>query len=174
MLPLETWDQLEPKPERFQSLTVTHWPSYSTWFPVLIILMRSLHGSVSVSWHSVCQVSFEAVMSLFIRSIFFLSFAVQVFICSVEIDQEGIPVFYTSSTQNWNLELNIPHLISAALFTTCGFYQMAVWALGKHRNYRKEFKDYPRSRKSIVPFLLWFYFEWFRRRKYPCIFAFFV
>ena len=165
MLPLETWDQLEPKPERFQSLTVTHWPSYSTWFPVLIILMRSLHGSVSVSWHSVCQVSCEALMSLFIRSI----------CCSsVYVFSWDRPVFYTSGTQNRNLELNIPHLISAALFTTCGFYQMAVWALGKHRNYRKEFKDYPRSRKSIVPFLLWFYCEWFQGRKYPCIFAFLV
>ena len=31
---------------------------------------------------------------------------------------------------------------------------MAVWAIGKHRNYRKEFKDYPKGRKAIVPFLL--------------------
>jgi very-long-chain enoyl-CoA reductase len=45
-------------------------------------------------------------------------------------------------------------MFSAVLFTVCGFYQMAVWALGKHRNYKKEFKDYPRSRTSIVPFLI--------------------
>jgi len=42
----------------------------------------------------------------------------------------------------------------AGLFTFAGFYQMAIWALGKHRNYKKEFSDYPKSRKSIIPFLL--------------------
>lgn len=42
----------------------------------------------------------------------------------------------------------------AALFTVAGFYQMAIWALGKHRNYKKEFSNYPRRRKAIVPFLL--------------------
>ena len=44
--------------------------------------------------------------------------------------------------------------LSAVLFTLFGFYQMAVWAIGKHRNYRKEFKDYRKGRKAIVPFLL--------------------
>ena len=38
--------------------------------------------------------------------------------------------------------------LSAVLFTLFGFYQMAVWA----RNYRKEFKDYPKGWKAIVPF----------------------
>lgn len=31
---------------------------------------------------------------------------------------------------------------------------MAVWALGKHKLYKKEFADYPRSRKAIIPFVL--------------------
>ncbi|KOB73576.1 Synaptic glycoprotein sc2 [Operophtera brumata] len=31
---------------------------------------------------------------------------------------------------------------------------MAVWALAKHRNYVKEFPDYPRGRKSILPYVL--------------------
>ena len=43
--------------------------------------------------------------------------------------------------------------VVAGLFTLAGAYQMTVWALGKHRNYRKEFKDYPR-RKAIFPFIL--------------------
>lgn len=43
----------------------------------------------------------------------------------------------------------------AGLFTLAGFYQMAVWALGKHRAYKKDFKDYPRGRKAIIPFVLW-------------------
>ncbi|CAH3015442.1 unnamed protein product [Porites evermanni] len=42
----------------------------------------------------------------------------------------------------------------SVLFTLFGFYQMAVWAIGKHRNYRKEFEDYPKGRKAVVPFLL--------------------
>lgn len=31
---------------------------------------------------------------------------------------------------------------------------MTMWALDKHRKYRKEFKDYPRNRKAIFPFIL--------------------
>ncbi|PIL35638.1 hypothetical protein GSI_02367 [Ganoderma sinense ZZ0214-1] len=34
-------------------------------------------------------------------------------------------------------------------------YQMTVWALKKHRNYKKEFgKEYPRNRKAMFPFIL--------------------
>ena len=43
----------------------------------------------------------------------------------------------------------------AGLFTLAGAYQMIVWALGKHRNYRKEFEKYPRGRKAIFPFIIW-------------------
>lgn len=42
----------------------------------------------------------------------------------------------------------------AFIFLLAGGYQMTVWALGKHRNYRKEFEKYPRGRKSIIPFLV--------------------
>lgn len=44
--------------------------------------------------------------------------------------------------------------IPAFLFAIAGGWQMAVWALGKHRNYRKEFSDYPKGRKAIFPFVL--------------------
>ncbi|KAJ8953261.1 hypothetical protein NQ318_015843 [Aromia moschata] len=44
--------------------------------------------------------------------------------------------------------------LPAGLFTLAGFYQMAVWAQGKHRNYLKEFPDYPKQRKAIVPFII--------------------
>jgi len=40
------------------------------------------------------------------------------------------------------------------MFTAAGFYQMMVWAQGKHRNYLREFKDYPKGRKAIIPFVL--------------------
>jgi len=42
----------------------------------------------------------------------------------------------------------------AGFFTVAGFYQMTVWALGKHRNYIREFVNYPRGRKAILPFLV--------------------
>lgn len=28
-----------------------------------------------------------------------------------------------------------------------------IWAAGKHRNYKKEFPNYPKGRTPIVPFL---------------------
>jgi very-long-chain enoyl-CoA reductase len=40
------------------------------------------------------------------------------------------------------------------LFTAVAVAQMFVWALKKHRRYRKEFgSDYPRNRKAMFPFL---------------------
>lgn len=47
----------------------------------------------------------------------------------------------------------IPIIVSVVFFLLAGFYQMAVWAKGKHRNYKRDFSDYPR-RKAILPFLL--------------------
>ena len=35
-----------------------------------------------------------------------------------------------------------------------GAYQMTMWALGKHKLYKKEFPDYPKNRKSIIPYVL--------------------
>lgn len=40
------------------------------------------------------------------------------------------------------------------LFLLFSFYQMTVWALQKHARYRKDFKDYPKNRKAIVPFVI--------------------
>lgn len=44
--------------------------------------------------------------------------------------------------------------LPALLFALAGLYQMTMWALAKHRNYKKEFKDYPKKRKAICPFIL--------------------
>nr|CAG4647200.1 EOG090X097L [Megafenestra aurita]SVE92500.1 EOG090X097L [Megafenestra aurita] len=44
--------------------------------------------------------------------------------------------------------------LPAGLFAFAGFYQMAVWACGKHYAYKKDFKDYPSFRKAIIPFVL--------------------
>ncbi|CAD6888371.1 unnamed protein product [Tilletia laevis] len=42
---------------------------------------------------------------------------------------------------------------AVGLFAIVGAVQMAAWADKKHRNYRKEFKDYPRNRKRMIPFI---------------------
>ena len=40
------------------------------------------------------------------------------------------------------------------LFLAVGFGQMLVWALEKHRRYKREFEDYPKNRKAIIPFII--------------------
>ncbi|MGH0155866.1 UNVERIFIED_CONTAM: hypothetical protein FKN15_034780 [Acipenser sinensis] len=44
--------------------------------------------------------------------------------------------------------------LPVAFFTLVGFIQMMIWAKGKHRSYLKEFRDYPRLRSPILPFML--------------------
>jgi len=60
---------------------------------------------------------------------------------------------YTYEIGAWFAFTVMTQCLAAGLFTLAGAYQMVVWAQGKHRNYRKEFKDYPR-RKAIIPFVL--------------------
>ena len=43
---------------------------------------------------------------------------------------------------------------SAWLFWAIGTAQMFLWAKKKHATYRKEFKDYPKQRKIMFPFLI--------------------
>ncbi|KAK0534018.1 3-oxo-5a-steroid 4- dehydrogenase [Tilletia horrida] len=42
---------------------------------------------------------------------------------------------------------------AALLFIVVGGVQMGAWADKKHRTLRKEFKDYPRNRKRMIPFI---------------------
>eukprot|EP00090_Calanus_glacialis_P038438 TRINITY_DN6707_c0_g1_i1.p1 TRINITY_DN6707_c0_g1~~TRINITY_DN6707_c0_g1_i1.p1 ORF type:complete len:303 (-),score=84.91 TRINITY_DN6707_c0_g1_i1:318-1226(-) len=60
---------------------------------------------------------------------------------------------YTYEIGAWLSFTLMTQCLPVGLFTAAGAYQMVMWALGKHRNYRKEFKDYPR-RKAIFPFIL--------------------
>jgi hypothetical protein len=41
----------------------------------------------------------------------------------------------------------------AALFLVVSTVQMMIWAAKKHRGYKKEFKDYPKGRKAMFPFV---------------------
>jgi len=61
---------------------------------------------------------------------------------------------YTYEIGSWVFFTLMTQCLPVGLFTAAGFYQMAVWALGKHRNYKKEFEKYPKGRKAILPFLI--------------------
>ena len=60
---------------------------------------------------------------------------------------------YTYEVLAWLSFSLMTQCLPAALFTLAGAYQMTLWALGKHRNYKREFPDYPR-RKAIFPFII--------------------
>jgi very-long-chain enoyl-CoA reductase len=69
--------------------------------------------------------------------------------------------FSLVSCPNYTFEVAAWAAFSAATWTAAGLAflgvgaaQMTVWALKKHRNYRREFKDYPRGRKAIFPFVI--------------------
>ncbi|KAJ0182497.1 hypothetical protein K1T71_001866 [Dendrolimus kikuchii] len=61
---------------------------------------------------------------------------------------------YTYEFGSWLFFTIMTKCAPAGLFAAAGFYQMAVWAIGKHRNYKKEFPEYPKGRKAILPFIL--------------------
>ncbi|XP_054158091.1 probable very-long-chain enoyl-CoA reductase art-1 [Oppia nitens] len=61
---------------------------------------------------------------------------------------------YAYEWYSWAAFSVMTQCLPAAMFTAAGFIQMAIWALAKHRNYKKEFPNYPRNRKAIVPFIL--------------------
>jgi len=60
---------------------------------------------------------------------------------------------YTYEVGSWIAFSVMTQCLPAGAFALAGAYQMTMWAIGKHKNYRKEFKDYPR-RKAIIPFLI--------------------
>lgn len=61
---------------------------------------------------------------------------------------------YTYEFGSWFAFTVMTQCLPAGLFALAGLYQMAVWALGKHKAYKKEFSSYPRGRKAILPFIL--------------------
>lgn len=61
---------------------------------------------------------------------------------------------YTYEVGSWMFFTIMTKCAPAGLFAAAGCYQMTVWAISKHRNYKKEFPDYPKGRKAIIPFVL--------------------
>ena len=43
---------------------------------------------------------------------------------------------------------------SSFLFCFAGLFIMSKWAIEKHKNYKKTFSNYPKSRKAIIPYVL--------------------
>ena len=60
---------------------------------------------------------------------------------------------YFFETLSWLAVCILTMSWSAHLFFVVAVGQMYVWAIKKHRGYRKEFSDYPRGRKAIFPLL---------------------
>ncbi|KAI8140687.1 3-oxo-5-alpha-steroid 4-dehydrogenase-domain-containing protein [Fennellomyces sp. T-0311] len=60
---------------------------------------------------------------------------------------------YFFETIGWTVVCFLSTSWSAWLFNIVATGQMYVWAVGKHKKYKKEFKDYPRNRKAMFPFI---------------------
>ncbi|WKX93053.1 hypothetical protein Q1695_010800 [Nippostrongylus brasiliensis] len=61
---------------------------------------------------------------------------------------------YTYEVLSWLSFTIMVQSLPSLLFTLAGFVQMTIWAQNKHRAYKKEFPEYPKERKAIVPFLI--------------------
>lgn len=60
---------------------------------------------------------------------------------------------YTYELVAWAAFSVFSQLLTGWLFFAVSGGQIYIWAVKKHRRYVKEFPDYPRSRKALVPFL---------------------
>jgi len=61
---------------------------------------------------------------------------------------------YTYEVGAWLSFGIMTQCLPVMIFMLCGFGQMTVWAQGKHRRYKSEFKAYPRRRTAIIPYIL--------------------
>ncbi|KAJ2726820.1 3-oxo-5a-steroid 4- dehydrogenase [Coemansia sp. Benny D115] len=60
---------------------------------------------------------------------------------------------YFFETLAWTSVAAMTRSYAAVLFLLVSTAQMVVWAAKKHQKYKKEFPDYPRSRKAMFPFV---------------------
>lgn len=61
---------------------------------------------------------------------------------------------YTYEMGSWFWFTIMTQCVAPGVFALLGTAQMTQWAIKKHKNYRREFKDYPRGRKAIIPFVV--------------------
>ncbi|KAI8903039.1 3-oxo-5-alpha-steroid 4-dehydrogenase-domain-containing protein, partial [Gorgonomyces haynaldii] len=60
---------------------------------------------------------------------------------------------YTFEILGWIIFSIVSGNIMSWIFTAIGAGQMAIWAIKKHKRYLAEFKDYPKRRKILIPFV---------------------
>jgi very-long-chain enoyl-CoA reductase len=61
---------------------------------------------------------------------------------------------YFWESLGWIIFCILSRSYTVYFFTACSIYQMLEWALKKHKQYKKEFPDYPRGRKAMFPFII--------------------
>ena len=61
---------------------------------------------------------------------------------------------YSFEILAWCAISSVTGSLASWAFTIIGGVQMYFWAIKKHQRYKKEFKDYPRGRKMLIPFVL--------------------
>jgi len=61
---------------------------------------------------------------------------------------------YSYESLAWISFTVMTQCLPAGLFCLAGSWQMLQWAQGKHRNYKREFSNYPKLRKSMIPFIM--------------------
>jgi very-long-chain enoyl-CoA reductase len=54
----------------------------------------------------------------------------------------------------WSSFAVVSNVWGSWLFLVVSFIQMLIWAIKKHKRYQKEFNDYPKSRKAMIPYLI--------------------
>lgn len=60
---------------------------------------------------------------------------------------------YTFEVLSWVAFSFMTLTVASFAFTAVGFAQMYVWAVAKHKRYRKEFPNYPKKRTAMIPFI---------------------
>lgn len=129
---------------------------------MLNIFIRWVLGWACPSWPSACQVS-NCHQTLGFDRKYIVSY--NIFSELQYIKVVHLFFFLHFSTIGVLLPINIEKkrticdlnflFLAVALFTFVGFVQMTIWAKRKHKIYTRVFKDYPKLRKSILPFILW-------------------
>ncbi|KAJ2516686.1 3-oxo-5a-steroid 4- dehydrogenase [Coemansia sp. RSA 2049] len=60
---------------------------------------------------------------------------------------------YLFETIAWASITLMTRSMAAVLFLVVSTAQMYAWAIKKHKQYKREFPDYPKSRKAMIPFI---------------------
>ncbi|KAJ2890964.1 3-oxo-5a-steroid 4- dehydrogenase [Coemansia aciculifera] len=61
---------------------------------------------------------------------------------------------YLFETIAWVVIAAMTRSLASVLFLVVSTGQMYLWAVKKHKQYKREFADYPKSRKAMIPFIL--------------------